>query len=110
MSRSWNILAENLKRLRESHQYPIEKVAEAVDCTKGMVSRYENGKAFPAPHTIDKFADLYRMSIAALFSPKGAVDKAADLMANEQTYLDAANARLKSGEWELRKVKTARHV
>lgn len=105
MSRSSKIFTDNLKRLRDEHEYTVEKVAESLGCAKSMVSRYENGKAFPTPEMIDKFADLYRTSIAALFSPKGAAITAAHLGANEQNFLDAANVHLKAGDWELRKVK-----
>lgn len=93
-SRTKSILTDNLKRLREVHEYTLDDVAAAIGMSEPSVSKYENGIVEPSLQTIDKICDLYQIAIADLFTPKGAADKAFSLKATEDHLLEAMNRKL----------------
>ena len=53
------ILAFNLKKIRESFGYTQAYVAEACGFEVPSYSRWENGKAWPNPETIEKLSVLF---------------------------------------------------
>lgn len=104
-SRTSRIFVRNISRLRESHQYTVSQVAEFLNVGAATVSKYENGLQWPKAQTIDRFADLYKMSVADLFTPEGAAAKAFSLAATEDNLREAINIKMRAGEYELRRVK-----
>lgn len=103
-----NLFSKNMRKLRESHGYTLEQLGNLVGVTLTTCSRWEtDGKnfRFPNPEYIDRIARVYKIHIYELFMPGGASVRAAELMATEQNFLDAANRHLTAGDWRLVKVK-----
>jgi len=100
-SRSAFIFMNNVRRLREIHDYRLSEVAEFMNTSESTVSRLETGIVWPKAWMLDKLADLYKISIADLFTPAGAGEKAFSLAATKQHAIDAVNRYIAAGELRL---------
>ncbi len=47
-------MKDRIKQIRLEHKMNQEQFGKEVDLTKGTVSKFENGKAFPSRETIEK--------------------------------------------------------
>lgn len=70
-------LAENIKRLRTNADLTQAKLAEMVGVTRATVTQWETGWSQPRMGAIEKLAEVFGVSLAALVSdgslPKGAL-------------------------------------
>lgn len=60
-------LKDRLKQVRLDSKLSQEKFGKEVDLTKGTVSKYENGKAFPGRETLEKISDRFNVPIEYLY-------------------------------------------
>lgn len=58
-----NEFAARLKMLREQHDLPLSKLAEAIGSTKSALSRYENAKMEPGLTVLMKLAEYFGVTI-----------------------------------------------
>lgn len=52
-----------LRDLRESHGVRQSEVAEAINCSQAVYSRYENGERTPSPDTIKALANFFGVTV-----------------------------------------------
>lgn len=57
-----DVLGKNLKSIREAFGYTQAQVAEICNFEPTSYSRWENGKVWPTPETINKLAELFACS------------------------------------------------
>ncbi|PFI53888.1 transcriptional regulator [Bacillus cereus] len=60
-------MKDRIKQIRIENKMSQEKFGKEVDLTKGTVSKFENGKAFPGRETIEKIADRFNVPIEYLY-------------------------------------------
>lgn len=97
-----------MKQLRESHGYTLKQLGALIGVSLGTCYRWESQGdhfRFPQPEHLDRIADVYRIQIADLLKPHGAAAKAAELLASETNFLNAANSHLMAGDWKLVRIK-----
>lgn len=73
-----DILALNLRRLRDEKDLSQMDVAVAIGSSYGSVSRWETAKLMPKHENLDAIADFYGVSVSALFSEDLTTYKKAD--------------------------------
>lgn len=105
--RTKQLLADNLRSLREIHGYTQVQVAEMVGIQKTTVCRCENRDhdQFPDPELIDAFARFYQVSIGDLFRVHGTAEKNFSIVATLDSAMGVINKYLASGELELKRRK-----
>jgi transcriptional regulator with XRE-family HTH domain len=64
------IVAENLKKYRETRNLSLEKLSQATGFSKGMLSQNENGNTNPSISTLLKIANGLKMSFTALLKER----------------------------------------
>jgi transcriptional regulator with XRE-family HTH domain len=102
--RSAEMFRRNVARLRRDHGYTLKEVGKFIDVAESTVSRWESkndGFRFPTPDALDKLCDLYRISIADLFSVEGAEKVSLRLQASLKDALYLVNQALERGELKL---------
>jgi len=67
MSKTVDLIATNIKRLREQKKLSQKEVCGVSGIPQGQYSRIENGKVEPAVSTLEKLAKVFEVSIAAFF-------------------------------------------
>ncbi|MGS2750090.1 helix-turn-helix domain-containing protein [Bacillus zanthoxyli] len=60
-------MKDRIKQIRIEHKMNQEQFGKEVDLTKGTVSKFENGKAFPGRETIEKIAKRFNVSVDYLY-------------------------------------------
>lgn len=61
-----DILAENIKKIRESIGLSQKVVADSLGITQGMLSKYESGRIRPSYEVLLKFADEFGVTVDSL--------------------------------------------
>lgn len=67
MSRLTEVIATNIRRLREVKRLSQKEVSASSGVPQGQYSRIENGKVEPAVSTLDKLAKVFEVSITEFF-------------------------------------------
>ncbi|MED3683865.1 helix-turn-helix transcriptional regulator [Bacillus thuringiensis] len=60
-------MKDRIKQIRLEHKMNQEQFGKEVDLTKGTVSKFENGKAFPSRETIEKIAKRFAVPVNYLY-------------------------------------------
>ncbi|QWH10318.1 XRE family transcriptional regulator [Bacillus mycoides] len=60
-------MKDRIKQIRIDNKLNQEQFGKEVDLTKGTVSKFENGKAFPGRETIEKIAKRFNVSVDYLY-------------------------------------------
>ncbi|MGE7847573.1 helix-turn-helix transcriptional regulator [Bacillus cereus] len=60
-------MKDRIKQIRIDNKMNQEQFGKEVDLTKGTVSKFENGKAFPSRETIEKIAKRFNVSVNYLY-------------------------------------------
>lgn len=63
------IVAYNLKRIRREQQRNQKDVAQGCNFEIPSYSRWENGKSWPSPETIQALAKYYKVSPTEFYKP-----------------------------------------
>lgn len=63
-----NIIADNLKRIREKRNLSLDKLSELTGVSKSMIRQIEKGKSSPTISTIWKIANGLKISFSSLFT------------------------------------------
>ena len=69
------MLGEKLKSLRISKNISQKEVAEAIEVSVGMISKYECGLKNPSVDTLGKLADFYDVSLDYLKGNENQMDE-----------------------------------
>lgn len=64
----YNIISQNIKKLRTSAKISQEKMAEELSCSREFISRVENRKEKVSLNMLLKIAELFEISPSKLFS------------------------------------------
>lgn len=67
MAKARDLLAENLKRLREASGWTQPRLAEKADLSLKMIQKIEYGKTSPTLETLDKISYALHAQVADLF-------------------------------------------
>jgi transcriptional regulator with XRE-family HTH domain len=67
MTNTVELIAKNIKRLRELKNLSQKEVCAASAVPQGQYSRIENGKVEPSVSTLEKLANVFEVSIAEFF-------------------------------------------
>jgi len=67
MSKTVELIAGNIKRLRELKGLSQKEVAATSKVPQGQYSRIENGKVEPSVSTLDKLAKVFEVSVTEFF-------------------------------------------
>lgn len=70
MDKIRDIVAFNLKRIRTEKGISQKKVAQECNFEIPSFSRWENGKAWPSPETIEQLAKYYQIAPTEFYRPK----------------------------------------
>lgn len=68
MEKTQQILATNLRRLRNIFNFNQAEVAELLGVNTTTYQKYEYGKAYPRPDKISRLAEIFKVSPAELVS------------------------------------------
>ncbi|PFZ02957.1 transcriptional regulator [Bacillus wiedmannii] len=60
-------MKDRIKQIRIENKMSQEQFGKEVDLTKGTVSKFENGKAFPGRETIEKIAKRFNVNVDYLY-------------------------------------------
>ncbi|WP_144474069.1 helix-turn-helix transcriptional regulator [Bacillus tropicus] len=60
-------MKDRIKQIRIEHKMSQEQFGKEVDLTKGTVSKFENGKAFPGRETIERIAKRFNVPVNQLY-------------------------------------------
>ncbi|ACK60757.1 TPA: helix-turn-helix transcriptional regulator [Bacillus cereus] len=60
-------MKDRIKQIRIDNKMNQEQFGKEVDLTKGTVSKFENGKAFPSRETIEKIAKRFNVPVNYLY-------------------------------------------
>lgn len=60
-------MKDRIKQIRIEHKMSQEQFGKEVDLTKGTVSKFENGKAFPGRETIEKISKRFNVTVDYLY-------------------------------------------
>lgn len=64
-----DLFTHNLKRIIERRKYTYRQVAEMVDTSDVMLSRWINGHHMPSEQYIDKLAEVLEVEMIEFFRP-----------------------------------------
>ena len=67
MDTTVQLIATNIKRLRELKKLSQKEVCAASNVPQGQYSRIENGKVEPSVSTLEKLAKVFEVSISEFF-------------------------------------------
>jgi len=67
MTNTVELIANNIKRLREVKNLSQKEVCAASGLPQGQYSRIENGKVEPSVSTLEKLASVFEVSIGEFF-------------------------------------------
>jgi len=67
MTNTVDLIAKNIKRLRELKNLSQKEICGASGVPQGQYSRIENGKVEPSVSTLEKLAKVFEVSIAEFF-------------------------------------------
>jgi len=70
MSHIVEVIAGNVKRLREAKKLAQKEICAETGIPQGQYSRIENGKVEPSISTLDKLAKVFEVSISEFFTSK----------------------------------------
>lgn len=59
-------LAENLRKLRDDHNYTQTQIAEKLNISRQAYSNYETGKRIPDIDMLVRIADIYQITLEQL--------------------------------------------
>ena len=69
MKKPGNIkIGKNLQKLRRSHGYTQEKLAELIDCSARYISDIEQDKSKPSYENLVKICNIFNVSLDDIFS------------------------------------------
>ena len=69
MKKPGNIkIGKNLQKLRRSHGYTQEKLAEAIDCSARYISDIEQDKSKPSYENLIKICNVFKIGLNDIFS------------------------------------------
>ncbi|MBO1624572.1 helix-turn-helix domain-containing protein [Bacillus arachidis] len=71
-------MKDRIKQIRIDHKMNQEQFGKEVDLTKGTVSKFENGKAFPGRETIEKIAKRFNVTVDYLYGESEEKDLSAN--------------------------------
>lgn len=89
-----NEFGKRLKLLRERRDISYETLAEALNTTKSLLWRYENGKSDPGLKALIKLADYFGVTLDWL---AGNGDFNTIQFANKKDYINAINKSIQEG-------------
>ena len=72
-------LRRRLRMARHRRGMTLKALAEAVRCSESLLSKIENGKAFPSLPTLDRLSRALETGIGWLFDERGAAEPTAPL-------------------------------
>jgi transcriptional regulator with XRE-family HTH domain len=75
MSKVIQLVAANIKRLREIKQLSQKEVSAKTRIPQGQYSRIENGKVEPAVSTLEKLAKVFEVSVSEFFRSNNLEDE-----------------------------------
>lgn len=61
-------IGKNLQKLRRSHGYTQEKLAELIDCSARYISDIEQDKSKPSYENLVKICNVYKIGLDDIFS------------------------------------------
>ena len=61
-------IGKNLQKLRRSHGYTQEKLAEMIDCSARYISDIEQDKSKPSYENLVKICNVYKIGLDDIFS------------------------------------------
>lgn len=61
-------IGKNLQKLRRSHGYTQEKLAEAIDCSARYISDIEQDKSKPSYENLVKICNVFKIGLNDIFS------------------------------------------
>lgn len=61
-------IGKNLQKLRRSHGYTQEKLAELIDCSARYISDIEQDKSKPSYENLVKICNVYKIGLDDVFS------------------------------------------
>ena len=61
-------IGKNLQKLRRSHGYTQEKLAEAIDCSARYISDIEQDKSKPSYENLVKICNVFKIGLDDIFS------------------------------------------
>jgi transcriptional regulator with XRE-family HTH domain len=69
MKKPGNIkIGKNLQKLRRSHGYTQEKLAESIDCSARYISDIEQDKSKPSYENLIKICNVFKIGLNDIFS------------------------------------------
>lgn len=75
MSQVVEVIAGNVKRLRESKKFSQKEVCAGTGIPQGQYSRIENGKVEPSVSTLEKLAKVFEVSISEFFNDNDSLEQ-----------------------------------
>src|SRR5215213_7344137 len=75
MSKVIQLVAANIKRLREIKELSQKQVSAKTKIPQGQYSRIENGKVEPAVSTLEKLAKVFEVSVSEFFRSNNLEDE-----------------------------------
>ena len=61
-------IGKNLQKLRRSHGYTQERLAEAIDCSARYISDIEQDKSKPSYENLIKICNVFKIGLNDIFS------------------------------------------
>lgn len=61
-------IGKNLQKLRRSHGYTQEKLAESIDCSARYISDIEQDKSKPSYENLIKICNVFKIGLNDIFS------------------------------------------
>ena len=61
-------IGKNLQKIRRSHGYTQEKLAEAIDCSARYISDIEQDKSKPSYENLVKICNVFKIGLNDLFT------------------------------------------
>ena len=61
-------IGKNLQKLRRSHGYTQEKLAEAIDCSARYISDIEQDKSKPSYENLVKICNVFKIGLNDIFA------------------------------------------
>lgn len=74
MSHIVEVIAGNVKRLREAKKLAQKEICAETGIPQGQYSRIENGKVEPSISTLDKLAKVFEVSISEFFTSNDTIE------------------------------------
>jgi len=75
MTRTVELIAANIKRLREIKELSQKEVSAKTKIPQGQYSRIENGKVEPSVSTLEKLGKVFEVSISEFFRSNNLEDE-----------------------------------